>query len=40
MSNFRTGLKTVIEVFAEQADMKGPIPSPGKYVDPSYLQQA
>jgi NitT/TauT family transport system substrate-binding protein len=34
------GLKTVIEVFAEQADMKGPIPSPEKYIDSSYLQQA
>jgi ABC-type nitrate/sulfonate/bicarbonate transport system substrate-binding protein len=34
------GLKTVIEIYAEQADMKGPIPSPGKYVDLSYLHQA
>jgi ABC-type nitrate/sulfonate/bicarbonate transport system substrate-binding protein len=34
------GLKTVIEVFVEQADMKGPVPSPEKYVDLSYLQQA
>ena len=34
------GLKTVIDVYAEQADMKGPIPSPEKYVDLSYLQQA
>jgi len=34
------GLRTVIEVYAEQADMKGPIPSPEKYVDLSYLHQA
>jgi len=34
------GLKTVAEIYAEQADIKGPIPSPEKYVDLSYLQQA
>lgn len=34
------GLKTVIDVYAEQADMKSSIPSPEKYVDLSYLQQA
>ena len=34
------GLKTVINVYAEQADMKGPIPSPEKYVDLTYLHQA
>jgi ABC-type nitrate/sulfonate/bicarbonate transport system substrate-binding protein len=34
------GLKTVIEVYAEQADIKGPIPAPEKYVDLSYLEQA
>jgi ABC-type nitrate/sulfonate/bicarbonate transport system substrate-binding protein len=34
------GLKTVIDVYAEQAGMKGPVPSPEKYVDLSYLQQA
>ena len=34
------GLKTVIEIYAEQADMKGPIPSPEKYLDLSYLNQA
>ena len=34
------GLKTVVEIYAEQADMKGSIPSPEKYVDLSYLQQA
>jgi NitT/TauT family transport system substrate-binding protein len=36
----KEGLKTVIEIYAEQADMKGPIPSPDKYVDLSYLNQA
>jgi ABC-type nitrate/sulfonate/bicarbonate transport system substrate-binding protein len=34
------GLKTVVEIYAEQADIKGPIPSPEKYVDLSYLKQA
>jgi ABC-type nitrate/sulfonate/bicarbonate transport system substrate-binding protein len=34
------GLKTVIEIYAEQADMKGPLPSPEKYVDLSYLNEA
>jgi ABC-type nitrate/sulfonate/bicarbonate transport system substrate-binding protein len=34
------GLKTVIEVYAEQADIKGPISAPEKYVDLSYLEQA
>ena len=34
------GLKAVIEIYPEQADMKGPVPSPEKYVDLSYLQQA
>jgi NitT/TauT family transport system substrate-binding protein len=34
------GLKTVIEIYAEQSEMKGPIPSPEKYVDLSYLQEA
>jgi ABC-type nitrate/sulfonate/bicarbonate transport system substrate-binding protein len=34
------GLKTVVEIYAEQADIKGPIPGPEKYVDLSYLTQA
>ena len=34
------GLKTVVEIYAEQAEMKGSIPSPEKYVDLSYLKQA
>jgi ABC-type nitrate/sulfonate/bicarbonate transport system substrate-binding protein len=34
------GLKTVVEIYAEQADIKGPIPGPEKYVDLSFLNQA
>ena len=34
------GLKTVIDIYAEQTGMKGPIPNPEKYVDLSYLRQA
>jgi len=34
------GLRTVIAIYAEQADRKGPVPSPKKYVDLSYLQEA
>ena len=34
------GLKTVIDIYAEQTGMKGAIPSPEKYVDASYLRQA
>jgi len=34
------GLKTVVDIYAEQTGMKGPVPSPEKYVDQSYLRQA
>jgi ABC-type nitrate/sulfonate/bicarbonate transport system substrate-binding protein len=34
------GLKTVVDIYAEQTGMKGPVPGPEKYVDPSYLRQA
>jgi ABC-type nitrate/sulfonate/bicarbonate transport system substrate-binding protein len=34
------GLKTVIEVYAEQAELKGQLPGPEKYVDSSYLESA
>ena len=34
------GLKAVVEVYAEQADMKSPLPDPKKYVDTSYLDSA
>ena len=34
------GLKTVVDIYAEQTNLKGPPPSPEKYVDQSYLRQA
>ena len=34
------GLKTVVDIYAEQNNLKGPIPNPEKYVDHSYLRQA
>jgi ABC-type nitrate/sulfonate/bicarbonate transport system substrate-binding protein len=34
------GLKTVVDIYAEQSGMKGAIPNPEKYVDQSYLRQA
>lgn len=34
------GLKTVVDIYAEQKDIKGPLPNPEKYVDQSYLKQA
>lgn len=34
------GLKTVVDIFAEQTGMKGSAPNPEKYVDSSYLRQA
>lgn len=34
------GLKTVIEIYAEQSGMKGSLPNPAKYVDLTYLKQA
>lgn len=34
------GLKTVVEIYAEQARFKGPMPNPEKYVGMSYLHQA
>jgi ABC-type nitrate/sulfonate/bicarbonate transport system substrate-binding protein len=34
------GLKTVVDVYAEQNGLKGPLPSPEKYVDQSFLKQA
>lgn len=33
-------LKAVVEVYAEQSDMKGPLPDPQKYLDMSFLQKA
>jgi ABC-type nitrate/sulfonate/bicarbonate transport system substrate-binding protein len=34
------GLKAVVDIYAEQSGMKGPLPNPEKYVDQSYLRQA
>jgi ABC-type nitrate/sulfonate/bicarbonate transport system substrate-binding protein len=34
------GLRTVVEIYAEQANLPAPAPSPEKYVDLSYLHQA
>ncbi len=34
------GLKTVVDIYAEQNNLKGPVPNPEKYVDQSYLRQA
>jgi ABC-type nitrate/sulfonate/bicarbonate transport system substrate-binding protein len=34
------GLRTVIEVYAEQAGIAGPAPTPEKYVDSTYLSKA
>jgi len=34
------GLKTIVEMYAEQADLKGPLPDPKKYIDLSFLQTA
>jgi ABC-type nitrate/sulfonate/bicarbonate transport system substrate-binding protein len=34
------GMKTVIQMTAEQNQIKGPLPSPAKYVDESYLNEA
>ncbi len=34
------GLKTAIQIYGEQTQAKGPLPSPAKYVDQTYLKQA
>jgi NitT/TauT family transport system substrate-binding protein len=34
------GLKTVVDIYAEQNNLKGLVPNPEKYVDQSYLRQA
>ncbi|HYJ15369.1 MAG TPA: ABC transporter substrate-binding protein [Candidatus Limnocylindria bacterium] len=34
------GLKSVVEIYAEQVELKGPLPDPKKYVDMSFLQTA
>ena len=34
------GLKVVTQIYWEQTQSKGPVPSPAKYVDQSYLREA
>jgi len=34
------GMKTVIQIYAERTQQKGPLPSPTKYVDHSYVEEA
>ncbi len=34
------GVRTVIQIMAEQGQIKGPLPTPAKYVDQSYLKEA
>ncbi len=34
------GVKTLIQIFGEQGQIKGALPSPAKYVDQSYLREA
>lgn len=34
------GIQTVIQIYGEQGQLKGPLPSPAKYVDQSYLKEA
>lgn len=34
------GVKTVIQIYAERTQMKGPLPSPAKYIDHTYLKEA
>jgi NitT/TauT family transport system substrate-binding protein len=34
------GVKTLIQIFGEQGQFKGTLPSPAKYIDQSYLREA
>jgi ABC-type nitrate/sulfonate/bicarbonate transport system substrate-binding protein len=34
------GLEVVIQIYADQTQLKGPLPKPAKYVDQSYLREA
>lgn len=34
------GVKTLIQIYGDQGQAKGPLPSPAKYVDQSYLREA
>ena len=33
-------VKTVIQIYGERTQMKGPLPAPAKYIDQSYLKEA
>src|SRR6476620_4697970 len=33
------GIKTLIQIYGEQGQLKGPLPTPAKYVDQSYLKE-
>jgi ABC-type nitrate/sulfonate/bicarbonate transport system substrate-binding protein len=34
------GIRTVAQIYAEQTQLKGPVPEPDKYVDQSYMNEA
>ena len=34
------GVKTALQIYAEQAQMKGPLPAVSKYVDQGYVKEA
>jgi hypothetical protein len=34
------GVRTIINLTADQGILKEPLPQPAKYIDPSYLKQA
>ena len=34
------GVKTLIQIYGEQGQLKGPLPSPARYVDQTYLKDA
>jgi ABC-type nitrate/sulfonate/bicarbonate transport system substrate-binding protein len=34
------GVRTMINIYAEQNNLREPLPQPAKYIDPSYLKQA
>lgn len=34
------GFKTLIQIYGEQGQLKGPLPSPARYIDQSYLREA
>jgi hypothetical protein len=34
------GLQTVLQIYAEQTQARGPLPNPAKFVDQSFLKEA